>query len=169
MGLINKIKSLFIKNRMALLEVVDNYSIAGRSEKMSATKREMKNEAIRRMASIRMNKEIIDDFKETGNPQVYEPPYGAGYYLEEDEEDVFKKMEKRFNILIWGVIRCYMKYNRKDVVVDCALSVSNNKNDWETERKDLLAMTPFVYTYMADYSIRDHGYINIYLTEGGTP
>ena len=129
MGLINKIKSLFIKNRMALLEVVDNYSIAGRSEKMSATKREMKNEAIRRMASIRMNKEIIDDFKETGNPQVYEPPYGAGYYLEEDEEDVFKKMEKRFNILIWGVIRCYMKYNRKDVVVDCALSVSNNKND----------------------------------------
>lgn len=130
---------------------------------------EMIQEAIERMNSINMNPDIIADFEDSKMPQVFEPPYGASYYLEEDEEEMVRITEDRYHVLVWGIVRCFMSYNRKETAVDCMLTVSNNKNEWKQEREDLLNMNPFVYTFMKEHSIRDHGYINLYLSEGGTP
>ena len=118
---------------------------------------------------INMNPDIIADFEDSKMPQVFEPPYGASYYLEEDEEEMVRITEDRYHVLVWGIVRCFMSYNRKETAVDCMLTVSNNKNEWKQEREDLLNMNPFVYTFMKEHSIRDHGYINLYLSEGGTP
>ena len=136
-------------------------------------KASQKAEAISRMEKLGIAQMIIDDFKKTGKPQIYEPPHGAGYYLDEEEDAVLIKeiarMEKRGN-LVWGVIRCSMSYNRKPVTIDCMLFVSGDKNEWPAERNDLFSGYPFVYTCCKENpSLHDHGSIAIYMSPGGTP
>ncbi len=137
-------------------------------EKEYATIDEMKEEALFRMKEVIDYTDIIDHFEETGLPQVYEPPYGASYSLEEDELEKVREIEGSRNILVWGIVRCFMMYNRQKVTVDCMLHVSQDKNEWEQERQDLRNGFPFVYTVMKEYPVIDHGHINVYKTKGGT-
>ena len=133
-----------------------------------ATIDEMKEEALCRMKEVIDYTDIIDYFEETGLPQVYEPPYGASYSLEDDELENIRKIESSRHILVWGVIRCFMLYNRQEVTVDCMLHVSQYKDEWEQEREDLRNGLPHVYTVMKEYPITDHGCINVYKSDGGT-
>ena len=134
-----------------------------------ATFEEMREEAISRMKAISLYPEIIEYFKEEGEPQVYEPPQGAGYALEEDELDEVHETESDRGILIWGVIRLFTKLSGVDTTIDHYLFVSSNKDDWEDERRDLNEGTPFVYTSVKEYPLKDYGHINIYMSPGGTP
>ena len=133
-----------------------------------ATHEDMKAEALFRMKQVIRHEQIIKEFDKDDLPQLYEPPFGASYALENNELEAVRQIENIHNVLVWGVIRCYMKHNKQDVAVDCMLNVSNSRKDWEQERKDLFTGCPFVFTIMYDYDIRDHGYINIYQSEGGT-
>lgn len=133
-----------------------------------ATSNEMKVEAIRRMREVIEYTDIIESFEETGLPQVYEPPYGASYSLEDDELENVRSIENSRNVLVWGVIRCNMMFNRQEVTVDCMLHVSCHKDEWEQEREDLRNGLPNVYTVMKEYPVTDHGNIQIYKSEGGT-
>ena len=137
------------------------------------TEETQKAEAIARMELLGMSKMIIDDFKETNIPQIYEPPYGSSYYPDEEEDSALLKEIGRLNgrgMLVWGVIRCTMSYNRQPVTIDCILFVSKGKRDMAAERKDLLSGYPFVYTICKEYpSLHDHGSIAIYMSPGGTP
>ena len=132
-----------------------------------------KNEAISRMKQLEINADIIEDFKETGLPQIYEPPHGASYSIDEEEDKVLLDEIGRLKargMLVWGVIRCSMPYNRKPVTIDCMLFVSKSKKEWPEERRDLFSGYPFVYTCCKEVpSLRDHGSIAIYMSEGGTP
>ena len=132
-----------------------------------------KKEAISRMKTLGLSAIIVDDYKETGLPQIYEPPYGASYYPDEEEDSVLLKeinsLKKR-GYLVWGIIRCTMSYNRKPVTVDCMLFVSGDKKEWPAERNDLYNGFPFVFTCCKEIpSLHDHGSISIYMSEGGTP
>jgi len=133
-----------------------------------ATIDEMKTEAICRMKEVIEYTELIDFFEQTGLPQVYEPPYGASYSLEDDELENVRKIENNRNVLVWGVIRCNMMYNGQEVTVDCMLHVSQDKDEWEQERNDLRSGFPFVYTVMKEYPVTDHGHITVYKSKGGT-
>lgn len=66
---------------------------------------------------------MIECFEENGVPQVYEPPYGASYALEDDELSEIHQMESTNNILVWGVMRCFMAYDGDQVTVDSMLYV----------------------------------------------
>ena len=133
-----------------------------------ATIDEMKEEALCRMKEVIDYTDIIDYFEGTGLPQVYEPPYGASYSLEDDELENIRKIESSRHILVWGVIRCFMLYNKQEVTVDCMLHVSQYKDEWEQEREDLRKGLPYVYTVMKEYPVTDNGHINVYKSEGGT-
>lgn len=133
-----------------------------------ATIDEMKAEALYRMKEVIDYTDIIDSFEETGLPQVYEPPYGASYSLEDEELENVRNVENSRHVLVWGVIRCFMQYNRQEVTVDCMLHVSRNKDEWEQEREDLRNGLPYVYTVLKEYPVTDSGYINVYKSEGGT-
>ena len=132
-----------------------------------------KAEAISRMEHLGFYDAIIEDFKETGMPQVYEPPYGASYSLDEDDDSVLMESIadlRKKGILVWGVIRSMMSYNQRSITVDCMLYVSKNKKDWASEREDLFNGYPNVYTCCKEIpSLRDKGEISIYMSEGGTP
>lgn len=138
-------------------------------EYQQASIEEMREEAILRMKAISLYPEIIRYFEEEGEPQVYEPPLGAGYALEEDELEELHQTESARGILIWGVIRLFTKFNREDVTIDHYLFVSGNKADWDQERHDLYEGMPFVYTTMKEFPVKDYGHINIYMSNGGTP
>lgn len=134
-----------------------------------ATPEEMKEEALFRMRSISLYEGAIQCFEEDNEPQVYEPPYGASYALEEDELEDLHRMELQKKILIWGVIRSFRNHGI-DYTIDHFLSVSQNKAEWDEERKNLLEGTPFVYTTTHGAKpIRDWGHIYIYMSPGGTP
>lgn len=134
-----------------------------------ATLEEMREEAISRMKAISLYPEIIEYFEEEGEPQVYEPPQGASYALEEDELDEVHETESDRGILIWGVIRFFTKLSGVETTIDHYLFVSGNKEDWDDERRDLNEGTPFVYTSVKEYPLKDYGHINIYMSPGGTP
>ncbi len=129
---------------------------------------ELREEAVARMKKVITCRSIIDSFEETGQPQVYEPPYGASYNLEDEELEEVRKFESLHDILIWGIIRCSMNYNHQEVTVDCMLYVSNDKDNWEQERKDLYDCYPDVYTVMKEYPVKDHGHITVSNSPGGT-
>ena len=132
-----------------------------------------KKEAISRMKLLGINSDIIEDFKDNSFPHIYEPPFGASYSINEEEDKVlFNEIGrlKARGMLVWGVIRCSMPYNRKPVTIDCMLFVSKNKKEWPAERRDLFGGYPFVYTCCKEVpSLHDHGCIPIYMSEGGTP
>ena len=130
---------------------------------------EMRQEAVARMKSIRLYKELIDSFEEDWEPMVYEPPYGAGYILEEDELEKVRHVEAQHNVLVWGVIRCFMKYSGMDIVIDNMLYVGHIKENWPSEREDLASGIPHVYTYCEQLNLYDSGSINIFMSLGGTP
>ena len=132
-----------------------------------ALKAQMKAEAIKRMKSIRVYNYVVEDFEVEGNIQVYEPPQGASYWLEEDEEERITQIENDQNILVWGVIRVFVN---DDIDVDYLLYVSDNQENWPQERKDLTNHNPKVFA-IKDESIdsMQHGRINIYMSSGGTP
>lgn len=134
-----------------------------------ATIDEMREEAVSRMKAISLYPEIIEYFEKEGKPQVYEPPQGAGYALEEDELDEVHETESARSILILGVIRLFTKLRGVDTTIDHYLFVSDNKDDWEDERRDLNDGTPFVYTTIKEYPLKDYGHIEIYMSPGGTP
>lgn len=137
-------------------------------EERYATLDEMKAEALLRMKEVIDYTDLINYFEETGLPQVYEPPYGASYILENDELEKVREIEDSRNIFVWGIIRCFMMYNRQEVTVDCMLHVSQNKDEWEQEREDLRNGMPFVYTITKEFPLIDHGHINVYKSKGGT-
>ena len=130
-------------------------------------------EAISRMEQIGVYDAIIEEFKETGIPQIYEPPYGASYSLDEEDDCVLWESIERLRgqgMLVWGVIRCQMPYNRQPITVDCMLYVSKDKSDWPSERNDLFNGYPHVFTCCKEIpTLRDQGSIHIYMSEGGTP
>lgn len=129
---------------------------------------EMKEEALLRMREVIDDSDVIDSFEETGLPQVYIHPHGGSYSLEDDELEKVRDFERSHQVLVWGVIRSKISYNWQDVTVDCMLHVSQNKDEWDREREDLLNGIPFVYTVMKEYPVTDHGHINVYKSEAGT-
>lgn len=130
-------------------------------------------EAVSRMEHIGVYDVIIEDFKKSGIPQVYEPPYGASYSLDEEDDSVLIEAIDRLSgrgMLVWGVIRCMMTYNRQPVTVDCMLYVSKDKREWPSERENLFSGYPHVFTCCKEIpSLRDQGSIPIYMSESGTP
>ena len=133
-----------------------------------ATNDEMREEAVSRMKAMSLYPEIIKYFEVEGEPQVYEPPYGASYALEEEELEELHQIEADRNFLVWGVIRYFGKLYGSDVTINYYLFVSNLKTEWEHERQLLYERTPCVYTTMEEYTTKDYEVIDIYYSEGGT-
>ena len=133
-----------------------------------ASDEEMKREAIWRMERVIAYEPVIESFKESGLPQVYEPPYGASYALEEEELEEVRHLESLNNIKAWGVIRHFTTFNNENVTIDSLLYVSRNKEYWEKERELLFNGTPHVVTYCLQNNIKDSGCVRIVPSNGGT-
>ena len=74
---------------------------------MNISIEEKKAEAIRRMKMLEIFPETIRQFEKENLISVSEPPFGAFYWADEEQQEVIKKIEKEYNLLVYVGIMSY--------------------------------------------------------------
>lgn len=90
----------------------------------------MKIEAIERMKSLGIFPQTIGDFEKDDKISVSEPPFGAWYWLDDDEVKRVREWEEEHDALVYAVIRSFTTIG----TMDSYLFVSKHKEDWFAER-----------------------------------
>lgn len=106
---------------------------------------EKKQEAVRRMKALDYFDLSIKEFEKFGKVMINEPPVGAHYYIDEDEELVrkIKELEERDNILVYAVVRKFYK----EGTMDSFLFVEDYEEEWEYFDEDLPSGIIMSYTF----------------------
>lgn len=99
-----------------------------------ASREEMKEEALNRMKMLLLHQNVINEFKKENKLNKSEGPLGTLYWLDEEEGDIVKEYEKKWNVLVYHVIKTFTK--DMDVIYDL-LYITDEKDYWEEERKRL--------------------------------
>lgn len=89
-----------------------------------------KEEAIKRMKILKMYGPVIKDFKDNDNIMESCPPLWACYYLDDDTMKKIKEIEKKYNLLVYHVIRSYTEFGE----LLNLLYVSNYEEEWEEDK-----------------------------------
>lgn len=135
----------------------------------TATIQEMKAEALARMKAIGLYDASVEAFEQEDEVQVYEPPYGCAYGLEEDDEKSVNDFQAKHGALVWGVIRTFFSLSGEELTGDSYLYVSDKKDLWEEERELLYKGTPTVFTIVKEHpELNQIGSMKVYKSEGGT-
>ena len=115
---------------------------------MNISREEKKAEAIRRMKKLRYFKPSIKEFEKYYKVMLNEPPFGAHYYIDEDERLVskIKELEERDGILVYAVIRSFLTDGIETFMMDSLLFVEDEKEEWEFFDEDLPYKTIMSYT-----------------------
>ena len=107
-----------------------------------------KNEAVRRMYALRYFKQSVQEFRRSGKIMINEPPFGAHYYVDEDEKLVEKISElEHEGKVCYAVIRSFIE----DMQVDCILFVENEQEEWEYFDDDAGEGILFCYAFNRTY------------------
>ena len=104
-----------------------------------------KQEAIDRMKALGIFPQTINQFK-GGQVSYSEPPLGANYWVNEEQEKIIKQFEAEHDALVYFVIRSYTEFGK----LDALLYVSDYEEEWEMDREDISAGYAFAYVYNYD-------------------
>ena len=99
-----------------------------------ASREEMKEEALNRMKMLLLHQNVINEFKKENKLNKSEGPLGTLYWLDEEEGDIVKEYEKKWNVLVYHVIKTFTK--DMGIIYDL-LYITDEKDYWEEERKRL--------------------------------
>ena len=113
------------------------------------TREELKNEAINRceiLKSLGVYKPTINQFVKSGIVSVSEAPYGAFYWLDDEEKQRVKNFEEQYNSLVYMIIRNHTEFG----ILDSYLYVSNYQEEWSQDVADLKNGCPLCYVYNID-------------------
>ena len=113
------------------------------------TRAELKNEAIKRCEILKEKgafKQSVNQFIKSDKVSVSEPPFGAFYWLNEEEQKQVEDFEKQYNSLVYMVIRSFTEFG----TLDAYLYVSQYKEEWEQDLQDLKEGCPLCYVYNKD-------------------
>lgn len=89
---------------------------------------------------------------------------GALYWLNEDEKNMVKRIEEKWDILVYHVSHEYLEFG------ECydLFYVSCSEEEWPDEREDLEQRHPLVYVYnKSEPAFSEFGYIKIQQAGGG--
>lgn len=101
-----------------------------------ASKEEMKEEALERLKLLGIHKNAIKEFKEENILNKSEGILGSLYWLNEEEEEMVRKDEKNWNVLVYHIILTNTINNGK--IYDL-LFITEEKQYWLEERVRLKA------------------------------
>ena len=110
------------------------------------SKEEQKTEAIRRMEKIGIYKPTIQQFDKEDKISRSEPPFGAFYWIEDEDMKIVRKFEKEYDAVVFLGIRTYTE----DGVMDNYLFISNHPEEWEDDRQELDEGEAVAYIYNRD-------------------
>lgn len=129
---------------------------------MKISREEKKAEAIKRMKSMGIFPQTIEQFEKQDLVSVSEPPVGAFYWADEETKERIQKIEADCNGLIYLVIRSYTTIG----MMDSFFYVSDHKNEWATDRQMLRHHETVAYVYNHDApECSEFGYIEFERTE----
>lgn len=97
---------------------------------MNVSREMKKKEAIERMKSLSIINDAISQFKKDNIVMVSEPPFGALYWLNEEEKQMVKEFEDEYNVLVYMVVRAFTNFGK----MDSLLFVSDYDYEWDYER-----------------------------------
>ena len=113
---------------------------------MNVTHEEKKAEAIQRMKEWGIFGPTIDQFSEEDLISQSLPPVGACYWIEGEQLQRGRDFENENNALVYFVIHSYTNIGE----LESYLFVSDYKEDWHNDHRDLAEGQQIVYVYNAD-------------------
>ena len=123
---------------------------------MNISIEEKKAEAIRRMKMLEIFPETIRQFEKENLISVSEPPFGAFYWADEEQQEMIKKIEKECNLLVYMGIMSYTEFGK----MLSLLYVSDHKDEWSDDNFNLLNGEAMTYTHNFDApDCSEFGYI----------
>lgn len=90
-------------------------------------------EAINRMKTLRMRKEVISEFERSGQVRICTRPHGNYILPTETEMAGIQEFDRQHNATTYVVLRAITMYG----VMDAYFYVSGECDKWEIERNDL--------------------------------
>ena len=116
---------------------------------MKVTREKKKEEAIKRMKALNIIDNAINQFKKDDIVMVTEPPFGALYWLEDDEKEMVRKFEEENNALVFMVVRAFTNFGK----MDSLLFVSDYEEEWEMDNEAIV--DGYVLSYTKNYDMPD--------------
>lgn len=146
-----------------ILELINGVSQRKEAEELEgiATDKEMHDEAIHRMQSLKLLNQVINDFKK--GKRLWKSQYhGVLYWLDEDDDKVSAEALKELpsDVLPYHIIK-----NEGDITNVAVLTVTRNKADWKYERPDVDGILS-CFVYNPDFGY-DYGSIKVLEAYGG--
>lgn len=123
----------------------------------------MKQEALKRMKTLKLYSKIVEDFAREN--KIYQSErHGYLYWLDDNEEKMVKEFEEKYNCLVYHVIHQYTNFGE----LYSYLYVSNEEEEWKYDIEDLKAKLPLCYVYNLTHpQLSEFGIIEIELVNGG--
>lgn len=112
-------------------------------ERYERDKEDRIEKAINNMQYLNILPEAIKDFEENGKIYVSENGLGILYNMSADLEKKVKEMEEKYNLTIYHIIKDFFEFG----TCYSMLLVSNYKEEWDMDKRQLEQGTPLVYVY----------------------
>ena len=116
---------------------------------MKINLKDKKAEAVNRMKYLlKIFPETIHQFDEDGLVSISEQPFGAFYWADDETKKIIADFENEYNALVYLGVRTYFKELGK---MDSFFYVSDERDEWEFERQDLIDNQSIAYVYNYNY------------------
>lgn len=102
-------------------------------KKVLISKKIMKEEAIKRMKILRLNNKVIKEYAENNILNKSDFNSGLLYWLNKVEREMIKKLENKYNFLVYHVIHSYSNLGETYEI----LYVSQEEDEWIYDLEDL--------------------------------
>ena len=131
---------------------------------MKVTREMKKEEAIKRLKALKIIDDVINQFEKDDIIMVSEPPFGGLYWLNDEEKQMVKEFEEKYDVLVYMVVRAFTNFGK----LDSMLFVSNYEEEWEYEHYNIEEGYVMSYTINHDAPIcSDMGSIVVKPMSGG--
>ena len=74
---------------------------------MNITKEEKKKEAVKRMQELNIIPNAIKQFINSNTLMISKSPFGTRYWLSDEQQEMVKKVEEKYESLVYMVVRSY--------------------------------------------------------------
>ena len=120
-----------------------------------------KKEAIKRMKEWGIFPQTIKQFENEGLISESAPPFGACFWIEDEQLDRVREFEKEHDALVYHVIHSYTNLGE----MEAYLYVSNYIDEWKYDHEDIKEGQQLCYVYNHDApDCSEFGTIGIKLT-----
>lgn len=125
---------------------------------------EMIQEGIKRMKLLKLHPNVINEFKEEQRLNKSDLNKGILYWLNEEEQEMIKRLEKKYKFMTYHIIHSYSNLGETYEV----LFIKDNKEEWKAEKEDLKNGYAMARVEVINCSINsEFGYIGVKSINGG--